>query len=204
MKFCEKLQQLRKQKGLTQEQLAEKMFVSRTAVSKWESGKGYPNLDSLKYLSEIFSVSIDDLLSGEELISLAETENQTNIRNTLRVVFGILDVMALSFIFLPLYGQKQDGFIQLVNLFAYQDTADFIRVAYFLVLILMALVGVTELVVRNEDNGKVLRGGMVLSIFLQTIAIMVFILTQQPYVTFLLFAFMMIKVVLLIKSYRKQ
>jgi transcriptional regulator with XRE-family HTH domain len=204
MKFCEKLQQLRKQKGLTQEQLAEKMFVSRTAVSKWESGKGYPNLDSLKYLSEIFSVSIDDLLSGEELISLAETENRTNIRNTLRVVFGILDVMALAFIFLPLYGQKQDGFIQLVNLFAYQDTADFIRVAYFLVLILMALVGVTELVVRNEDNGKVLRGGMVLSIFLQTIAIMVFILTQQPYVTFLLFAFMMIKVVLLIKSYRKQ
>ena len=204
MKFCEKLQQLRKQKGLTQEQLAEKMFVSRTAVSKWESGKGYPNLDSLKYLSEIFSVSIDDLLSGEELISLAETENRTNIRNTLRVVFGILDVMAMAFIFLPLYGQKQDGFIQLVNLFAYQDTADFIRVAYFLVLILMALVGVTELVVRNEDNGKVLRGGMVLSIFLQTIAIMVFILTQQPYVTFLLFAFMMIKVVLLIKSYRKQ
>ena len=204
MKFCEKLLQLRKQKGLTQEQLAEKMFVSRTAVSKWESGKGYPNLDSLKYLSEIFSVSIDDLLSGEELISLAETENRTNIRNTLRVVFGILDVMALAFIFLPLYGQKQDGFIQLVNLFAYQDTADFIRVAYFLVLILMALVGVTELVVRNEDNGKVLRGGMVLSIFLQTIAIMVFILTQQPYVTFLLFAFMMIKVVLLIKSYRKQ
>ena len=66
MKFCEKLQQLRKQKGLTQEQLAEKMFVSRTAVSKWESGKGYPNLDSLKNLSEIFSVSIDDLLSGEE------------------------------------------------------------------------------------------------------------------------------------------
>ena len=204
MKFCEKLQQLRKQKGLTQEQLAEKMFVSRTAVSKWESGKGYPNLDSLKYLSEIFSVSIDDLLSGEELISLAETENRTNIRNTLRVVFGVLDVMALAFIFLPLYGQKQDGFIQLVNLFAYQDTADFIRVAYFLVLILMALVGVTELVVRNEDNGKVLRGGMVLSIFLQTIAIMVFILTQQPYVTFLLFAFMMIKVVLLIISYRKQ
>ena len=180
------------------------MFVSRTAVSKWESGKGYPNLDSLKYLSEIFSVSIDDLLSGEELISLAETENRTNIRNTLRVVFGILDVMAMAFIFLPLYGQKQDGFIQLVNLFAYQDTADFIRVAYFLVLILMALVGVTELVARNEDNGKVLRGGMVLSIFLQTIAIMVFILTQQPYVTFLLFAFMMIKVVLLIKSYRKQ
>jgi transcriptional regulator with XRE-family HTH domain len=202
MNFCEKLQQLRKQNGLTQEQLAEKMFVSRTAISKWESGKGYPNLDSLKDLSEIFSVSIDDLLSGEELISLAETENRANISNTLRIVFGILDVMALIFIFLPFYGQKQNGYIQLVNLFAFQDTANFIRVSYFTVLILMALVGVAELVIRNEKNIRILRNGKVLSICLQTIAIMVFILTQQPYVTFLLFAFMMIKVVLLIKSYR--
>ena len=202
MNFCEKLQQLRKQKGLTQEQLAEKMFVSRTAISKWESGKGYPNLDSLKYLSEIFSVSIDDLLSGEELISLAETENRANIGNTLRIVFGILDVMALAFIFLPFYGQKQNGFIQLVSLLAYQDTAAFIRVAYFIVLILMALVGFTEMVVRNEENVKILKNGKVLSICIQMIAIMVFILTQQPYVTFLLFAFMMIKVVILIKSYR--
>ena len=204
MNFCEKLQQLRKQKGLTQEQLAEKMFVSRTAISKWESGKGYPNLDSLKYLSEIFSVSIDDLLSGEELISLAETENRANIGNTLRIVFGILDVMALAFIFLPFYGQKQNGFIQLVSLLAYQDTAAFIRVAYFIVLILMALVGFTEMVVRNEENVKILKNGKVLSICIQMIAIMVFILTQQPYVTFLLFAFMMIKVVILIKSYRSR
>lgn len=204
MNFCEKLQQLRKQKGLTQEQLAEKMFVSRTAISKWESGKGYPNLDSLKYLSEIFSVSIDDLLSGEELISLAESENRANIGNTLRIVFGILDVMALAFIFLPFYGQKQNGYIQLVNLLAYQDTAAFIRVAYFIVLILMALVGFAEMVVRNEENVKILKNGKVLSICIQTIAIMVFILTQQPYVTFLLFAFMMIKVVILIKSYRSH
>ena len=48
MEFCEKLQLLRKQNGLTQEQLAGRLFVSRTAVSKWESGRGYPNLESLK------------------------------------------------------------------------------------------------------------------------------------------------------------
>ena len=48
MEFNEKLQELRKGKGLTQEELAQEIFVSRTAVSKWESGRGYPNIDSLK------------------------------------------------------------------------------------------------------------------------------------------------------------
>ena len=47
MEFNEKLQILRKQKGLTQEDLAEKLYVSRTAISKWESGRGYPNIESL-------------------------------------------------------------------------------------------------------------------------------------------------------------
>ena len=54
MEFHEKLQQLRKNKGLTQEELAEILYVSRTAVSKWESGRGYPNIDSLKDISSYF------------------------------------------------------------------------------------------------------------------------------------------------------
>lgn len=56
MEFHEKLQELRKQKGLTQDQLAEKLYVSRTAVSKWESGRGYPNIESLKAISKYFGV----------------------------------------------------------------------------------------------------------------------------------------------------
>ena len=63
MEFNEKLKELRKSKGLTQEELAEALFVSRTAISKWESGKGYPSIDSLKDISKYFSVTIDDLLS---------------------------------------------------------------------------------------------------------------------------------------------
>ena len=79
MEFSEKMQQLRKEKELTQEQLAEQLYVSRTAISKWESGKGYPNIESLKSISKLFSVSIDDLLSGEELISLAASEKRSKI-----------------------------------------------------------------------------------------------------------------------------
>ena len=64
MEFNEKLQQLRTGKGLTQEQLAEHLYVSRSAISKWESGKGYPNIESLKCISKFFSVTIDELSKG--------------------------------------------------------------------------------------------------------------------------------------------
>ena len=79
MDFSEKLQNLRKQHGLTQEELAAKLFVSRTAISKWESGRGYPNIDSLKEISKFFSVSVDELLSSDELITAAQDENRKNI-----------------------------------------------------------------------------------------------------------------------------
>lgn len=76
MEFNEKLQELRKQKGLTQEELSELLYVSRTAISKWESGRGYPNIDSLKAIAKFFSVSLDNLLSGDAILTIAEEENK--------------------------------------------------------------------------------------------------------------------------------
>ncbi len=81
MEFHEKLQELRKSRGLTQEELADALFVSRATISKWESGRGYPSIDSLKEISRYFSVSIDDLLSGEQLIFIAEKENKSNLNS---------------------------------------------------------------------------------------------------------------------------
>ena len=74
MELNEKLQELRKQKGLTQEELAQALFVSRTAVSKWESGRGYPNIESLKGIAKFFGVTVDELLSGDELLTIAEED----------------------------------------------------------------------------------------------------------------------------------
>ena len=62
MKFDEKLQKLRKDKGLSQEELAEMMNVSRQAVSRWESGLSYPETEKIITLSEIFGVTVDSLL----------------------------------------------------------------------------------------------------------------------------------------------
>ena len=82
MEFSEKIQELRNKNKLTQEQLAEKLYVSRTAVSKWESGKGYPSIDSLKYISKTFNISIDELLSIEEIIDIGKKENTYNLERT--------------------------------------------------------------------------------------------------------------------------
>ena len=76
MELSEKIQALRKEHGLTQEQLAEKLFVSRTAVSKWETGRGTPSIESLQTIAKLFSVSLDELLSPEELIAVAKNENR--------------------------------------------------------------------------------------------------------------------------------
>jgi len=62
MKFGEKLQQLRREKGFSQEMLAERLDVSRQAVSKWESGQAYPEMDKLIILCEIFGTTLDRLV----------------------------------------------------------------------------------------------------------------------------------------------
>ncbi|NLV61956.1 MAG: helix-turn-helix transcriptional regulator, partial [Clostridiaceae bacterium] len=74
MEFNEKLQKLRISQNMTQEELAEKLYVSRTAISKWESGRGYPSIDSLKSIAKFFNMTIDELICSEEMVSLAEVD----------------------------------------------------------------------------------------------------------------------------------
>jgi transcriptional regulator with XRE-family HTH domain len=66
MHFSEKLKELRKQKGISQEQLAEKIYVSRQAITKWESGNGLPDIENLIAISSLFNESLDSLLSEEK------------------------------------------------------------------------------------------------------------------------------------------
>ena len=104
MEFNEKLQELRKSRGLTQEELAKELFVSRTAVSKWESGRGYPNIDSLKEISRFFSVSIDELICPDEIITAAENEKRETVSRYTALICGLLDVLTSLLLFLPVFG----------------------------------------------------------------------------------------------------
>ena len=125
MEFGEKLCELRKSKGLTQEELAKDLFVSRTAISKWESGRGYPSIDSIKEISKYFFISIDELLSGEKIISIAEKENKSNIKNICDLLFGISDILYFMLMVLPIYSNPVGEHIYAVNLFIYLQKVSF-------------------------------------------------------------------------------
>ena len=107
MEFNEKLQALRKQKAITQEELAQMLFVSRTAVSKWESGRGYPNIESLKAISKIFGVTVDELLSGEELLTISEEDTRKKESCFRDLVFALIDLGSSMLLFLLSSDKKQ-------------------------------------------------------------------------------------------------
>ena len=107
MEFNEKLQELRKGKGLTQEELAQEIFVSRTAVSKWESGRGYPNIDSLKELAAFFSITVDELISPNEIITAAANEKQELIGRYTAFLCHALDVFSALLLFIPVFGNGE-------------------------------------------------------------------------------------------------
>ncbi len=194
MDFGEKLQELRKSRGLTQEELAEALFVSRTAVSKWESGRGYPSIDSLKELSKFFSVTIDDLLSGEKLLSIAETENQRNIRNMCGLLFGMADLFSFLLIVLPLYPKAVDGFVYGVSLLAYGELSPVIRAGYWSLYLTLVLVGTLKILF---PQAKTLTG---CSLILSIVTVLFLALAGETYAVTVAFLLLIVKGALLLKT----
>lgn len=79
MQFNEKLKMLRKEKDFTQESLADKLNVSRQAITKWESGDGIPDIDNLKQISILFNTTIDELVKEDKDINLENKKNYSEI-----------------------------------------------------------------------------------------------------------------------------
>ena len=199
MEFNEKLQELRKSKGLTQEELAEKLYVSRTAVSKWESGRGYPNIDSLKEISMFFSVSIDELLSSEKLLFIAEKENKTNIKNICELLFGAVDLFYILLIFLPLYPDTVNGFIYSVSLLNYTEISEFNKIIYFISFFALIILGILKLIftkVKKERFNNILT---VASVVLNILIVLLFAITREVYALILVFIFLITKSLLILK-----
>lgn len=199
MEFNEKLQELRKNKGLTQEELAEVLFVSRTAVSKWESGRGYPSIDSLKEIANYFSVTIDELLSGEKIISIAEKENKSNIQRICDLLFGIVDVFSFMLIILPLYPNPINGYIYSVNLFSYTETSAFNPFVYWIMFTALIISGTIKVILtqtRVEKGQKLLT---VISMGLSILTVLFLAMTRDAYAITVAFLLLIIKGILLLK-----
>lgn len=84
MIFSEKLQLIRKNKGLTQEELAEKLSVSRQAVAKWESGQVYPEITNLIQIGNLFNVTVDYLVRDQECMINCADESNENIEHLIK------------------------------------------------------------------------------------------------------------------------
>lgn len=188
MELSEKLLTLRKQKGWTQEELAEALYVSRTAISKWESGRGYPSIDSLKAISKLFSVSIDELLSNEELIIVAETDSKEKEQKTNTIIFGLVDCMVGLLIFLPFFSQQVESRYISVSIMQLTDISTYMKIAYIALIAVSVLWGILQLALQNYENRFWQLKKNYISIILSLIGLLCFILSNQPYAgAFLLF-----------------
>lgn len=192
MEFNEKLQELRLRKGLTQEELSKALFVSRTAVSKWESGKGYPNIESLKQISKLFSVTVDELLSSDELLSIAEKDAEQKEKRLRSLVFGLSDISALLLIFLPFFAEETDGVIKGVSLISLTAISTYLKTVYFLLAITTAIFGLLTLILQNLNIPFKAKNAV--SIALNILSVLVFIISREPYAAVFLFIFLIIKI----------
>ena len=125
MKLAEKIQDLRKKNGLSQEQLADNLGVSRQAISKWESEQSTPDIDKIVLLSETFHVSTDYLLKQEkDVTSKKEEENKkedytiaVNVKMSKKafsyLLLGILFLM--TFLFFLLFIRTLDIYMLIVT-----------------------------------------------------------------------------------------
>ena len=200
MEFYEKLQELRKGKGLTQEELAQALYVSRTAISKWESGRGYPNIDSLKSIAKFFSVTVDALLSSSEVLTVAEQDQKQKGRHLRDLVFGALDLCFVLLLFLPLFGQATRDGIYGVSLLSLTATAPWLKFLYFDVVTSTAVWGVLTLALQGWQNPRWERLKGIVSLVLGAVAVLLFTVCRQPYAAAFALVLLAVKVFILIRS----
>ena len=198
MEFNEKLQELRKGKGLTQEELAEKLFVSRTAISKWESGRGYPSIDSLKEIARFFSVTIDDLICSDEMISVAENEKREFADKYISLICNVMDILPVILLFIPAFGNGS-GSSETVSLFGLSGITPWVKTVFIVITGITILNGICGAIIANFNKPLWNRHRLITGVVLSILSVTVFIVTRQPYAGIVCFAFLVMKGFLIAK-----
>lgn len=102
IEFGEKLKTARDEKGMTQQTLANSLYVTRQAVSRWECGARYPDLLTAKKLSEILGVSLDELLSGEETAAYSAESPITTSQRTERIQSALYAFAGMAYLLMSI------------------------------------------------------------------------------------------------------
>ena len=199
MEFNEKLQELRKREGMTQEELASRLYVSRTAISKWESGRGYPSIESLKAISRLFSVSIDELLSSDDILTIAEQDGRQKEKRSVELALALIDICTVLLLFLPFFAQKTGDHIESVSLIALTEAPLYLKILLYIVTCGSVLSGIATLVLRGLQIEAFSRGRVVVSLAMSVASVLIFMLSLKPYAAAFVFSLLIIKALLLIK-----
>lgn len=199
MEFHEKLQELRKSKSLTQEELAEALYVSRTAVSKWESGRGYPSIDSLKEISRFFGVTIDELICPQEMMTAAEDDKRQSIGRYVSVICNAMDILTAVLLFLPVFGNGTDSPAS-VSLFHLTGAQPWLKTVFIAVIGIIILNGICGLVLARFNKASWNKHRLVTGMLLSVTAVGVFIAARQPYAGIVCFSILVIKTWLMVKG----
>jgi len=199
MELSEKIQKLRKDQGLTQEQFAERLFVSRTAVSKWETGRGMPSMDSLQLIAKLAGITLDELLRAEEVITIAEHESKKQILRLTSVLDGIFNITAVMGLLLPLYKAEMGGMYYAIPLYQFRGR---FAVLYWLLPLSMAVCGVLQLLIQKSEWEKQKNRLVIVGSLLNVCAVFLLILSGQPYPAVLFFGLLLLKTVLLFMKQR--
>ena len=198
MEFSEKLQELRKSRSMTQEELAEALFVSRTAISKWESGRGYPSIDSLKEISRFFSVTIDDLICSDEMITVAENDKKEFVSKYISLICNALDILPAILLFIPAFGNGPSS-SETVSLLGLSGIAPWLKTVFVVIIGITILNGICGVIIANLNKPAWNRHRLVTGVVLSILSVTVFIVTRQPYAGIVCFAFLVIKGFLIAK-----
>lgn len=199
MEFSEKLQKLRKKQNLTQEELAEKLYVSRTAISKWESGRGYPSIDSLKVIAKYFHITIDELIGGEEIVTLAEQDIKENNKKHTALICSVLDCFVALLLFLPLFGNGDSSGAS-VTVFSLTEVSEWLKIVFIAIIGLTVLNGFCGVIISSFDKPVWNKHRLMTGIALSIVGTVLFIVTRQPYAGVFFLFVLIIKGILLLKS----
>ncbi|MCQ2534655.1 MAG: helix-turn-helix domain-containing protein [Clostridia bacterium] len=99
IEFGEQLRRARETKGLTQQSLAEQLFVTRQTVSRWECGDRYPDLLTTKRISQVLEVSLDDLLSDNEMTKIVEKNPVIEKKSSNNLMIALYTLIIFSYVF---------------------------------------------------------------------------------------------------------